>query len=530
MNAEQRAAIRDNARYLQSVRPIDPEEIYEYVEGQPHPAAVRQVLREEAFDLGFVERDDGTFVPVDDGPVDVAFDGDAFDGAVEGAAFDGVPALPDRHERRLEALLVDRWGSDWARGESGNRLRSIIRQVKAAYLERQGKDVEYDAETALAYAVYHLPGYYAVAAYAVAELATDGLVPRRLRVLDVGAGVGGPALALLDLLPDDCLVEYHAVEPSDAADVFASLVEPGRNRTVTVHRTPIEEFDATDALGDDADSPDGRGDGSSSGRDPDSDASFDLVLFANVLSELDDPVGVVDEQLRSLSEDGTALLLAPADRNTAIQLREVERAVCDSARRGAGEPDGGGDGDGTYAVYAPTVRLWPGHAPTDRGWSFTRKPDLAVPSFQARLDRAAGATGEFVNVDVQYAYSFVRRDGRRRIDVTADPSRHARMADSDQHVTNRVDCLAAKLSHDLGERNPLYRVSDGSESVDHYAVLTDGTALNRALETAGYGSLLAFENALVLWNDDERSYNLVVDEACIVDVVDPVGPTETSSR
>ena len=45
-------AILENARYLRNVRPVDPEEIYEYVEGRPHPAVVRQTLREHAFELG----------------------------------------------------------------------------------------------------------------------------------------------------------------------------------------------------------------------------------------------------------------------------------------------------------------------------------------------------------------------------------------------------------------------------------------------------------------------------------------------
>ena len=73
MNADQRQGVRDTARYLREVRPIDPDEIHEYVEGQPHPAAVRQVLRESSFELEMREREDGTFEPVDDRPVRVTF-------------------------------------------------------------------------------------------------------------------------------------------------------------------------------------------------------------------------------------------------------------------------------------------------------------------------------------------------------------------------------------------------------------------------------------------------------------------------
>ena len=42
---DKRQSVRDNARYLREVRPIDPEEIWEYVDGQPHPAVIRQILR-----------------------------------------------------------------------------------------------------------------------------------------------------------------------------------------------------------------------------------------------------------------------------------------------------------------------------------------------------------------------------------------------------------------------------------------------------------------------------------------------------
>jgi len=63
-----REAVRNNANYLRNVRPIDPEEIAEYIEGSPHPAVVRETLREEAFDLRLREREDGAFEPVPRSP------------------------------------------------------------------------------------------------------------------------------------------------------------------------------------------------------------------------------------------------------------------------------------------------------------------------------------------------------------------------------------------------------------------------------------------------------------------------------
>lgn len=460
MSADRREQVRSNAKYLRNVRPIDPNEICEYIEGVPHPGVVRQILREEALDLGLIERDDGTFVPVADEPTT--------------PAFHGVERFPAAYGARLDRLLTEAFGAEWEAGESGDRLREAIRRLKENYFAQH--PVEYDYEAALGYAVYHLPGYYAAVQYVLAELAEKDLLPKHLRVLDVGAGVGGPALGVHDFLPTDALVEYHAVEPSDAADVLdAMLGETRASFHPTVHRTTAEEFEAS--------------------------GSYDVILFANVLSELDDPKAVVGKYLDFLADDGSLVAIAPADLNTSTGLREAERAF-----------------DDRYTVYSPTVRLWPGEHPTDDGWSFDVKPDLVVPSFQRRLDRAGGDTGEFVNVDVQYSHFILRADGVRRREFTANPERSAKMALMDRHVTERVDLVAAKLSADLSEGgHPLFKVSDGSESVSHFAVLTRETSLNRALRTADYGDLLSFERVLVLWNDDEGAYNLVVDEETVVD-------------
>ncbi|THE66045.1 class I SAM-dependent methyltransferase [Salinadaptatus halalkaliphilus] len=513
---DQREAVRSNAKYLRNVRPIDPDEICEYVSGTPHPAVVRQLLREEAVDLGLIERDDGTFVPVDDDPVS--------------PRRETITALPATYERSLEELLADRYGPNWEAGASGDLLRSTIRRFKASYLE--GRAVDYDEDVAAGYAIYHLPSYYAAVQYALEDLTDRGLLSRTLRVLDIGAGVGGPALGLCDSLPENALLEYHAVEPSAAADVLETLLrETDRNVHTTIHRTTAEAFDPAEALGDE--------------RVSDADA-FDLVLACNVLSELAEPTAVARSALEWLAPDGTFLAMAPADKNTSILLRDIERELEDEP---IGEHDGGstaGSDDGSagerddntaaknpdrVTVYSPTVRLWPDDRPTDRGWSFDVRPDLEVPAFQRRLDEATPASddehtpGEFVNVDVQFAYSVLRRDGTRRIEASLETSKWAKMAEMERHVTNRIDLVGAKLSHSLsdhgdhGGANPLFKISDGSESLGHYAVLTNETALNRTLLEADYGTVLSFESILALWNDDEGAYNLVVDEETIVDPV-----------
>ena len=463
--------IVDTAKYLRNVRPIDPEEIFEYVDGEPHPAVVRQTLREHAFDLGLYEREDGTFVRIEDDPIE--------------PTFRGVERFPEPYAGRVEELLVDRYGPDWPSGESGNALRTRIDELKVAYFADES--VTYDEETALAYALYHLPDYYAAIQYALDELGRAGLLSRRLRILDVGAGAGGPALGIHDYLPEESLVEYHAIEPSAAADVFEGMVEPTRpGFATTVHRETAEAF-----------APDGE---------------YDLIVFGNVLSELDDPVAVVERYLGSLAPDGTLLAVSPAEERTATRLREIERELLDR--------------NDELTVYAPTIRLWPDASPDDRGWTFTRKPEIETPRFQRRLEERAPAEsedspdsgGRYTKPVVQFAYLLLRTDGKRAIEYEPNPDRVAKMAETDRHVTERIDITALKLSPNLADDgHPLFKISDGSEATDHYVVLTDRSALNEVLLDAPYGSLLTFENALVLWNDDEGAYNLVVDGETVVD-------------
>jgi SAM-dependent methyltransferase len=467
MTPAERAVIRDTARYLRNVRPIDPEELTEYLESQPHPAAVRQVLREQAAELGVLERADGTFVPAPETPIL------PLDGSIE--------ALPDRYDRIVADQLVETYGSGWARGESGDELRTATRQLKDDYY--RNRSVSYDRTAALGYAVYHLADHYAAGQYVLSTLCDRGLLGRSLRVLDVGAGVGGPALGLFDLLGEEALVDYRALEPSPAAEVLSELLaETGRNVHWQVDRVTAESFEPT--------------------------GPYDLILFGNVLSELADPEATTTRYARHLDDDGALVLLAPADKQTAIGLREAERAV---------------EADTELAVYAPTVRLWPDETPADRCWSFAKRPDLDVPQTQRVLDKAAGGTGEFVNVDVQFAYAVQRADGSRWLEWTPAPDRYVPLVESERHVTDRIDVAAVKLSHDLSEDgHQLYLVGDGSQSVDHFVVLTRETGLNEALRTAGYGDGLSIERALVLWNADEAAYNLVVDDETIVDVV-PAG-------
>ena len=105
-------------------------------------------------------------------------------------------------------------------------------------------------------------------------------IPRSPRILDVGSGPAPAALAALDLLGGDAV----CFDASEAALAEARALGVAR----TVHELPAD--------------------------------SFDLTLAANVLSELDDPAGLV----RRLG--GTVVLIEPALRDTGralLRLRDV---------------------------------------------------------------------------------------------------------------------------------------------------------------------------------------------------------------
>ena len=539
-----REAVRTNAKYLRNVRPIDPNEIYEYIEDQPHPAVVRETLRQEAFELGLRERADGTFVPASTDPIpDPMWQPDM---------------LPRRYNEVIADHLVERFGPEWYRGDSGAMLRSTIRRLKRDYYQQN--PVEYDQTVALGYAIYHFSDYYAAIGYVLDDLLEQGCLSQTLRILDVGAGVGGPAAGIHDYLPESSLVEYHGVEPSAGVDLLTDiLAKTRRNFRTTIHHESAESFDPT-CIG-----------------SADNERPFDVILFGNVLSELDEPYIVARRYLSAVATDGSFIGLAPADKHTSIHLRAIERMLTGdpltepiledegqilSERAGDLTPAATPDDEIDATIYAPTLRLWSGKTPSDRGWSFDRRSRVTAPPTQQQLDdaprvvnksetTAAGqmdrdsetaGDGRFRNETVQFSYTIIRRDGTARAPVSANPRRHAAMETMETHVTNRIDLMAVKLSHDLTtsptensnqyrrghgssnlqtsyDTNPVFKIGDGSQTTDHYAVVTVKDTLTEPLLTAEYGAILAFENVLCLWNDDEDAYNLVVDDESVIDII-----------
>ena len=114
MDVKERQEILSNVKYLQNIRPIDPEEIGGYISESPGVELIRSEIRENAFQLGLIERTDGKFIPVSVEPIDSQI--------VE------VQKMPERHAARLENILRERYGTKWQLGESGEIIRGRINE------------------------------------------------------------------------------------------------------------------------------------------------------------------------------------------------------------------------------------------------------------------------------------------------------------------------------------------------------------------------------------------------------------------
>ena len=469
--------IIDVAKYLRGVRPLDPAELIEYVTVDVSESDVRDVLRAQAVDLEIAESKDGTFGPVKaQVPLTPA-------GIITG--------LPDEMTRTLIQELESTYGESWPHGDSGDTLRGAIRSFKSAYFS--GDAVRYDRSTALGYAIYHLPGAFAKIQYVLDHLGTRDLLPPALRVLEVGPGVGGSAIGLREYIGAANPIAYRGIEPSEpAADLCEQfLANYERNFHWSIDRTRIEDARL--------------------------DGPYDLIVLANVINELSNPTAALTPLIEELSHEGSLLALEPADKQTSRSLRRVERSLLDSVS----------DVD----VYAPTLRLWPELEPSDDCWSFDVQAKLDLPRFQRQLDEGRRAipddrdpaTGEFSNVEVQYAYTILRKDGQRINDFRPSRKKFAPLRTAEEQVGDRVNLCIVKLSHSLAgdDRHPLYVIGDGSQRTRHFAVHTAETELNTTLSQAPYGALLAIEGGLVLWNDDEAAHNIVIDQDSVVDRIPP---------
>jgi hypothetical protein len=235
---------------------------------------------------------------------------------------------------------------------------------------------------------------------------------------------------------------------------------------------------------------------------------LDLIVFANVLNELRDlPIGeraaLVGKIAGSLAEDGTILVLEPADLENSVALRNLTHAL----------------GKEGLSVADPCTALWNTACRPDRCWSFREAPSVVPPRLMSLL--ASSEDGyRYLNTDIKFSYALLSKDGRTREQYRIPRGAKAlRLSTLQRHLKHRVNVIVAKMSGDLGggRGHYVYKVCDGTPQKPVFAVVPVHQGLHaRALVEGRYGGILSLENALVRFNPARDAFNLFVDRSARV--------------
>jgi SAM-dependent methyltransferase len=416
------------------------------------------------------------------------------------------PFIAARLQELIEGYIREKTGKDWDDPVVLERIRAAIRAQKGEYWAQAGKrPISYGkGYRVLAYLAYHFPVSFIQFRHLLHELAADGLLRDRTRVLDIGSGPGTTSLAILDawrrLSPGE--VQIFALErETENLEAYRFLV-PALGRGIPQVRVedPVQ--------------------GDLGNLDPDLlPREVDLLVFGSVLSELrglstGERATLVEKISGAMTADGTLVIMEPADLENSLALRRLSVAL---ARRG-------------LTTYAPCTPLWSTSCAPDRCWTFREAPPITPPRLMARL--AASTDGyRYMNTDIKFSYALLRQDHRTREPYRIPRRRKAlRLSDLQGHLKRRVNVVVARMSGDLGggRGDHVFKVCDGSPQKPVFAVVPEHHAGHaRALLGGRYGEILSLENTTVRYNPARDAFNLFVDR---LTRIEPVSPERTRSK
>ncbi|HXW99446.1 MAG TPA: hypothetical protein VEI51_06985 [Methanomicrobiales archaeon] len=412
------------------------------------------------------------------------------------------PSLPGRLQELVGSYIARKTGKPWDDPVVLDRIRAAVRAQKGEYWDQAGgKAISYRAGyRVLAYLAYQAPVAFVQAGHLLHDLAADGLLKDRMRVLDMGAGPGTVSLAVIDswgrLSPGDVWISAveRETENLEAYRFIVPAFASGnpRVRVADPIQADLQTLDPGDLPPD-----------------------IDLLVFANVLNELRDLTigkrGALVERCASvLAGDGTVIITEPADLENSLALR---RLTGELARRG-------------LSVYAPCTPIWSSTCSPDRCWTFREAPPLTPPGIMHLLSSAPDGY-RYRNTDIKFSYAVMRRDGRTRERYRVPATGKAiRLSKLQGHLKRRVNVVVARMSGDLGDRGThVFKVCDGTPQKPVFAIVPDHHASGaRALLEGRYGEVLALENILVRFNPARDAYNLFFDREARA-----VGPARVAS-
>ncbi len=397
--------------------------------------------------------------------------------------------LPECLQDAVARYIVKKTGKDLADPVMLDRLRKAIVAQKDDYWKPQmQRSLQYTkGYRVLGYLAYHFPVYFMEWEHLLLMLARDGLLKKRMTVLDIGTGPGVVPLAVADFFSrlDGATADVFSVERSEEhIEAFLYLRDACVPKGGRVSLKPPVRADITAGI---------------PAKIPE---KIDLLVFSNVLNEtgggdIGKRAGLVMQYAERLAPDGSILIVEPAEENTSTRLRTLSLML---RKRG-------------FTIHSPCSFVWGTNCTPDRCWSFTTQRPIR-PTRLMEVLAAGDEPFRYINIDIKYSYVVLRRDGMTRHGYTVPPgSRVLRLSLIHRHVDKRINIIAAKMSENLGDKKTLvFRLCDGSSEKPIYAVVPKFhvTPENEAIVSAPYGTILEIAGVHVRYNPEHDAYNLLV--------------------
>ncbi|WP_406661748.1 methyltransferase domain-containing protein [Methanolobus sp. ZRKC3] len=402
-------------------------------------------------------------------------------------------------ERLIEQYVEKKTAKKWNDPEMLDKIRKAVVAQKSEYWkEGKARNISYEkGYHILGYLAYQFPVYFVQSQHILYKMMQEGLLKKRMTILDVGTGAGTVPLSIVDLYNrlDDHRATIYSIEKYDEnIEAYKFLVPEyaGRRSKVSIQepiKADIKKLDME--------------------KIPD---KIDLMVFSNVLNELEgmdtkQKADIVMKLSGKLSEDGNIIIIEPADKVNSIEARKL---TIELKERGLG-------------IYGPCSFIWgPGCTP-ESCWSFEQKPDIkSTRLMQTMAD--CPESYRYINTDIKYTYAILRKDklSEKKYRVPSK-ARFLRFSHLQKHIGKRINVICSLMSSDLANENySVYKVCDGTSRKSVYAImpLHNITEENISLRKANYGDILSIENVLVKYNEITDSYNLLVGKGSFIELVE----------
>jgi hypothetical protein len=409
-------------------------------------------------------------------------------------AFFSAPRVPRKLERLIEKYIDKKTAKPWDDPVVLDKIRKAIVSQKAQYWKAgQARKIDYrSGYSVLGYLAYQFPVYFVQFEHILYDMAQEGLLKNRMKILDAGTGPGVVPLAIVDF--------YRRLDDGDRAS--------GRDRTVDMFAIEKyeENLEAYTALAPEFASAGGnvkiekpfRADLAEKPKIPD---GLDMIVFSNVLNEiamsLDEKADMVMRYVQNMAHDGSLIIIEPADKDNSMEMRKLVAALMDR----------------DLGVYSPCSFIWCSRCKPESCWSFEEKEDVAPTSLMKKVAETEEPY-KYMNTDIKYSYAILRKDDLTKEKYRVPPkAKFARLSKLKMHTGKRINVVASKMSGDLGNKKEhVFKICDGTTGQQVYAILPDYNVVpgNEALTNAKYGAVLEFRNILVRYNKEYDSFNLMV--------------------